>query len=99
MTTRYIEEKSKSSVHGSRFKSWQKSWCSKKIQIFFVLLATKFNSSQRKSINTQSYSSMGVSRCSSFSNHQKDITISLMDMKTTGKNQKFRKVQESVGAN
>ena len=41
------------------------------------LNAIKFNSSQRKLINTPSYASMRQQRSLAFANHQKDFTITV----------------------
>ena len=58
----------------------------------------KFNSFQRKSMNTLSYALIRGKEYLSFIGNQKDISISLLPMETTTntvKNQKFsRKVRE-----
>ena len=72
----------------------------KNFEIFFFkdLTAIKFNSFQRKSINTLNYDSMGEKKCLSSIPKQQELPISLMTMKTTiyiGKNKKLsRKVRE-----
>ena len=57
-------------------------------KIIFNLTAIKFNSFQRKSINTLKDAPMGLYLCLSCIGNHQDIRISLMTIKTTKKRRK-----------